>query len=70
MAAYAQSVSENFFPVLEQQKAVSKTMKRQVVLFLSGGLLFAAILFCFYPITRKRAEETRRILDDRKSSAA
>lgn len=70
LAAYAQSVNENFFPVLEQQKAVSKTMKRQVVLFLSGGLLFAAILFCFYPITRKRAEETRRILDGRKNSAA
>jgi Na+/melibiose symporter-like transporter len=35
----------------------------------STGLIAAMILFIFYPITRKRAEETRRLLEERKAAA-
>jgi len=43
-------------------------MKVLVVGSQTVGLLIAVALFRFYPITRQRAEETRRILDARKAA--
>jgi GPH family glycoside/pentoside/hexuronide:cation symporter len=50
---------------LDTETAVK--MKLLVVGFQSLGLLLAIIVFCFYPITRRKAEETRRLLDERKN---
>ena len=33
------------------------------------ALVYAIIIFLFYPITRKRSEDTRRILDERHRQA-
>jgi GPH family glycoside/pentoside/hexuronide:cation symporter len=44
-------------------------MKTMVLASQSTGLIAAMILFIFYPITRKRAEETRRLLEERKAAA-
>ncbi len=49
---------------------VGVRMKSLVLAFQSAGLIGAMIIFAFYPITRKRAEETRRLLDERKQVAA
>jgi GPH family glycoside/pentoside/hexuronide:cation symporter len=42
-------------------------MKMLVVACQTIGLLIAIALFRFYPISRRKAEETRRILDERKA---
>lgn len=52
---------------LDESTAIK--MKMLVVGCQTLGLLVAVALFRFYPITRQRAEETRRILDERKSNA-
>ncbi|QHI69147.1 MFS transporter [Tichowtungia aerotolerans] len=67
--AYAGRVHEQFFQSLEKQHSVAKLMKKQVVFFRAGGFVLALVLFCFYPITRSRAEKTRRILDERTLSS-
>jgi len=45
-------------------------MKYYFIAVQSIGLLLTIIAFVFYPISRKRAEEVRKILDDRKASAS
>lgn len=40
-------------------------MKNLMIGFQAVALIIAIIIFLFYPITRERAEETRRILDER-----
>ena len=51
--------------------AGSVIFKMRLLLVLIQGmpLIFAAVLFCFYPITRQRAEETRRFFDKRGEKA-
>ena len=44
---------------------VAIKMKALSIAVPAAGLLVGIIIFCFYGITRKRAEETRRILDER-----
>ena len=44
-------------------------MKLLLIGFQSVGLLLAIVVFCYYPITRARAEETRRLLDERAAAA-
>jgi GPH family glycoside/pentoside/hexuronide:cation symporter len=44
-------------------------MKTMVLASQSIGLIVAIILFAFYPITRKRAAETRRLLEERKATS-
>jgi len=46
---------------------VGVRMKSLVLAFQSAGLIGAMIIFIFYPITRARAAETRRILDARRA---
>ena len=41
-------------------------MKGLYVGFTVAALIIAIVIFCFYPISRSRAEETRRQLDERK----
>ncbi|MFA5688629.1 MAG: MFS transporter [Kiritimatiellales bacterium] len=43
-------------------------MKNLIVGFQAVSLLIAIIIFIFYPISRQRAEKTRRILDERKQN--
>lgn len=45
-------------------------MKLLLIGFQSVGLLLAIVVFCYYPITRARAEETRRLLDERAAADA
>lgn len=66
-ADYAASVEQGFLVEFAGQKHVGLMMKKMIVGFQVVGLLIAIVVFAFYPITRKRAEETRRILDERKS---
>ncbi len=49
---------------------VAVKMKLLVVGLQAGGLLLAIAALYFYPITRAKAEETRRILDERKNGDA
>jgi GPH family glycoside/pentoside/hexuronide:cation symporter len=65
---YAESAQIAFFDNFDKQSEVCITMKKQVVWFRASGLIIALVIFAFYPITRKRAEETRRILDERNQS--
>jgi GPH family glycoside/pentoside/hexuronide:cation symporter len=44
-------------------------MKNLIIGFQVVALIAAIVVFIFYPISRKRAEETRRILEERKRSA-
>ena len=68
LTRYVGQVNAQFFQSMEKQESVSKVIKYQMVGFRVVGFALAILLFCFYPITRKRAEETRRILDERKRS--
>jgi GPH family glycoside/pentoside/hexuronide:cation symporter len=43
-------------------------MKNLIIGFQVVALIAAIVVFAFYPISRKRAEETRRILEDRKKA--
>lgn len=44
-------------------------MKNLIIGFQVVALIAAIVVFIFYPISRKRAEETRRILEERKTAA-
>jgi len=66
LAAYAENVRSGFLAEFAAQKEVLVFMKVLIIGFQSVGLLIALAIFAFYPITRQRAEETRRLLDERK----
>ncbi len=68
-ADYAASVEQGFLTEFAGQKHVALLMKKMVIGFQVVGLLIAIVIFAFYPITRQRAEETRRLLDERKAAA-
>ena len=69
-ADYAASVEQGFLAEFSGQKHVGLMMKKMIVGFQVVGLLIAIVVFAFYPITRQRAEETRRLLDERKANEA
>jgi Na+/melibiose symporter-like transporter len=45
-------------------------MKALLIGFQSLGLVLAIFLMWFYPISRKRAEETQRLLEEKASSSS
>lgn len=49
---------------------VAQTLKTLFVSIQSVGLVAGILVFVFYPITRAKSEETRRILDQRKADSA
>jgi len=55
--------------VAEIAGSVPLEIATRMKIFMIGGqavaITFAIVIFLFYPITRQRAEETRRILDQR-----
>lgn len=57
---------QKFLDTFDRQKGVSLLMKKLIVIFQCIGLVIALAVFSFYPISRERAAETRRILDERK----
>jgi glycoside/pentoside/hexuronide:cation symporter, GPH family len=61
----ALAAQQQFLDGFGKQKAVSLLMKKLIVIFQCIGLIIALSIFAFYPITRERAAETRRILDER-----
>ena len=67
LEAYIQTVKAGFLIEFAGQKAVGLLMKKFIIGFQVVGLLIALAIFAFYPITRQHAEETRRLLDERKS---
>ena len=67
LAAYKQTVNDGFLSEFDALKAVSLRMKKLIIGFQAVGLALAIGIFAFYPITRKHAEETRRLLDARKT---
>jgi GPH family glycoside/pentoside/hexuronide:cation symporter len=70
MLTYVQRVKAGFVREYTAQQKVSLMMKKLIVGFQVPGLILAIVIFCFYPISRKKAQETRRILDERKASVA
>jgi len=67
--AYADTVRAGFLTEFAGQKDVGLLMKKLIIGFQVVGLLIALGIFAFYPITRGHAEETRRLLDERKAAA-
>ena len=65
VAAYASSVQDGFFVEFGEQKRIALLMKKLIIGCQVVGLIGAMVIFAFYPITRKRAMETRRKLNDR-----
>jgi len=55
---------------MEPNAEIGYKMKIIFVSMQAVGLLVAILLMALFPIGRKRAEETRRILDERKQVAA
>ncbi|MGB0259684.1 MAG: hypothetical protein ACPGES_13625, partial [Coraliomargarita sp.] len=55
---------------MDPDPEVGYQMKIIFVLMQAVGLIVALTLMAFFPIGRQRAEETRRILDERKQAAA
>jgi GPH family glycoside/pentoside/hexuronide:cation symporter len=49
--------------------AIALRMKTLMVGGQAIALIFAIVIFLFYPITRQRAQETRKILDERHHQA-
>jgi GPH family glycoside/pentoside/hexuronide:cation symporter len=49
----------------EMTTQTALTMKNLIVGAQAIGILCALVIVAFYPINRRRAEETRRILDER-----
>jgi len=68
--AYAGTVQAGFLTEFAGQKDVGLLMKKLIIGFQIIGLLIALAIFAFYPITRAHAEETRRLLDERKQNEA
>ena len=69
LKAYAKAVHSGFLTEFAGQKDVGLLMKKLIIGFQVVGLLIALAIFAFYPITRQRAEETRRFLDERKAAS-
>lgn len=61
MAGFDTKMTETGVPL-----PVALKMKYLIIGFQSIGLIIAMVVFLFYPITRERAAETRRKLDERK----
>jgi hypothetical protein len=68
VAEYVVAVKKGFFVEFAEQKRVALLMKKLIVGCQVVGLIAAMVVFAFYPITRKRAEETRRLLDEKRDS--
>jgi Na+/melibiose symporter-like transporter len=68
VSAYAAAVETGFFVEFEEQKRVALLMKKLIIGCQVVGLIAAMAVFAFYPITRQKAEETRRLLEERKTS--
>ena len=66
LTAYADSVHTGYFVEFDKQKGVALLMKKLIIGCQVVGLIAAMVVFAFYPITRKHAEETRRLLNERK----
>lgn len=68
LAAFIQTANEGFLTDFTEQKRVALLMKKLIIGCQALGLAMAMLIFVFYPITRKHAEETRRLLDERKAN--
>ncbi len=69
VAEYVAAVQKGFFVEFTEQKRVALLMKKLIIGCQVVGLIAAMVVFAFYPITRRKAEETRRLLDERKAAA-
>ncbi len=69
IADYVASVEKGFMVEFAEQKRVALLMKKLIIGCQVVGLIAAMAVFAFYPITRRKAEETRRLLDERKAAA-
>jgi GPH family glycoside/pentoside/hexuronide:cation symporter len=65
VAAYVASVEKGFVVEFTEQKRIALLMKKLIIGCQVVGLIAAMAVFAFYPITRQRAMETRRLLDQR-----
>jgi Na+/melibiose symporter-like transporter len=65
IAAYVASVKQGFTVEFNEQKRVALLMKKLIIGCQVAGLIAAMAVFAFYPITRQKAQETRRLLDER-----
>lgn len=65
IASYVASVEQGFTVEFAEQKRIALLMKKLIIGCQVVGLIAAMAVFAFYPITRQRAEETRRLLDER-----
>lgn len=65
-AEYVAVVEQGFLKEFSKQKHIALLMKKMVVGFQAAGLFVAIVIFAFYPITRQRALETRRRLEEKK----
>ncbi|MCF7818200.1 MAG: MFS transporter [Kiritimatiellales bacterium] len=66
LTSYADSVHAGYFVEFDKQKGVALLMKKLIIGCQVVGLIAAMVVFAFYPITRKHAQETRRLLNERK----
>jgi Na+/melibiose symporter-like transporter len=57
-----------YVPSADPSADCKKLMLIYYVFVQSGGLLLAALAFFFYPLTHKRAEEVRRLINERKAA--
>lgn len=57
-----------YVPGADPSADCKKLMLIYYVFVQSGGLLLAALAFFFYPLTHKRAEEVRRLINERKAA--
>jgi GPH family glycoside/pentoside/hexuronide:cation symporter len=69
IAAYVAGVEQSFTVEFNEQKRIALLMKKLIVGCQAVGLAAAMVVFAFYPITRKRAENTRHLLDERHRNA-
>lgn len=70
LATFVQMANDGFLTDYKEQKRVALLMKKLIIGCQAVGLVMAMVIFVFYPITRARAEETRRLLDERKDHEA
>lgn len=67
LSTFQTNAAEGFTASFIEQKRVGLLMKKLAVGFQVVGMTLSIVVLAFYPITRKRAEETRRKLDERKA---
>lgn len=66
LGAYVEQVESGFLVDMPHQQRIAFKMKVLVIGFQVAGFAAAIAIFAFYPINRKRAEETRRKLAERR----